>query len=133
MVAYHPSQPEVKKDVPPTEEDGYIAPKNGPYKDYAPGSQKQGWVDSKGNYWVPAPTGSGSDHGGGHWDVYGPRGNNYVNRYPGGKERGGVGKKPNLPRIEAQPALTGSIIFALGIGMATVLFGSIRPQYEIIS
>ena len=31
---------------------------------------KQGWRDKNGNIWVPAPTGSGSDHGGGHWDIY---------------------------------------------------------------
>jgi len=44
--------------------------------------------------WETAPTGSGSDHGGGHWDVHRKDDKGYINVYPGGKTRKGEGKRP---------------------------------------
>ncbi len=87
---------EVTSQNPPTEEDGYIAPKGGPKRGKTKDG-KQGWVDSKGNIWVPAPSGSARAHGGGHWDVQRGDGNGYVNVYPGGKLRPGKGKMPSIP------------------------------------
>lgn len=88
----------VTKDTPPTLEDGYLAPKSGPKlgKDQ---SGKRGWVDKNGNIWVPVPDGSPQAHGGGHWDVQRPDGKGYTNKYPGGAERKGSGKRPKLPEV----------------------------------
>ena len=80
----------------PGEEEGYYPPKNGP-KTGKIGKDK-GWVDKNGNIWVPAPTGSGKDHGGGHWDVNRKDGKGYINVYPGGKFRPGSGKIPIFKR-----------------------------------
>ena len=81
---------------PPTEEDGYVAPKGG-VKRGKTKDGKTGWVDKNGNVWVPAPTGSATAHGGGHWDVQRPDGKGYANVYPGGGMRPGGGKMPILP------------------------------------
>lgn len=62
-------------------------------------SGKRGWVDKNGNIWVPVPDGSPQAHGGGHWDVQRPDGKGYTNKYPGGAERKGSGKRPNLPEV----------------------------------
>ncbi len=126
----------VSKDVPPTEADGYIAPRNGP-RSGKTADGKRGWVDKNGNIWVPAPDGSPQAHGGGHWDVERPDGNGYTNRYPGGKERAGKGKRPNIPEPStinqgekiAEAAGTGAAIVVGGYvlwkvikwGVATVL------------
>jgi len=48
---------------------------------------KSGWVDEKGNVWVPTGQG-GAAHGGPHWDVQKP-GGGYDNVYPGGNVRPG--------------------------------------------
>ena len=90
---------EVTKDAPPTENDGYVAPKGGPVWGKDKNGNK-GWVDKNGNVWVPVPDGSPQAHGGGHWDVNRPDGKGYVNRYPGGKTRPGSGKEPNFPTIK---------------------------------
>ena len=85
-------RPVVEPGQVPTEEDGYIAPKEGPIWD----RKKRGWRDRNENVWVPAPTGSEKAHGGGHWDVESP-GGGYINVYPkGGNYNGRVsgGKKP---------------------------------------
>jgi RHS repeat-associated protein len=70
----------------PGPKDGYKEPKSGPRKARAPNG-KYGWVDDKGNIWVPTgPDGSPDAHGGAHWDVQGRRGG-YTNVYPGGSTR----------------------------------------------
>ena len=83
----------VTPNDPPREEDGYHPPKGKPEK----GKNKNGdvgWKDKNGNIWVPAPTGSKRDHGGGHWDVNRSDGKGYTNVYPGGRIRPGKGKTP---------------------------------------
>ena len=87
--------PIVTPQVPPSEDDGYVAPKGGPKKGKAPNG-KSGWVDNNGNVWVPAPSGTPSAHGGGHWDVQRGDGKGYTNVYPGGKMRKGSGKSPKI-------------------------------------
>ena len=86
--------PVVKPGEQPTADDGYVPPKKGPRWN----KEKKGWEDSAGNVWVPAPTGSKSGHGGGHWDVQSP-GGGYTNVYPGGKVRGGKAPLPKLSII----------------------------------
>ncbi|SET98389.1 RHS repeat-associated core domain-containing protein [Lacrimispora sphenoides] len=93
-----PSGHEVTKDKPPTDNEGYVAPKGGPVQGKDKSGNK-GWVDKNGNIWVPVPDGSPNAHGGGHWDVQRPDGKGYVNKYPGGAERKGSGKVPNLPKV----------------------------------
>ena len=88
--------PRVTAQDPPTEKDGYVAPKSGARK-VRTKDGKYGWIDVNGNVWVPAPTDSPSAHGGGHWDVQSKNGGGYTNVYPGGKVRGGKGKLPKLP------------------------------------
>jgi len=73
---------------PPGPQDGFIPPKNPSGRN---GKRNGGYIDRKGNKWIPRPGG----HGGDHWDVEGPGG--YTNRYPGGSERGGSGQRPNIP------------------------------------
>ena len=109
---------EVTKDDPPTENDGYVAPKDGPVWGKDKNGNK-GWVDKNGNVWVPVPDGSPQAHGGGHWDVNRPDGKGYVNRYPGGKTRSGSGKEPNFPTIKNSTS-TSSIV-QNAIGTATVV------------
>lgn len=85
-----------KKGVPPSKEDGYIAPKKG-----RDNGSSRGWIDKNGNIWVPVPDGAPNAHGGGHWDVQRPDGRGYTNRYPGGYERPGKGIRPNIPKISS--------------------------------
>ena len=85
-------RPVVKPKQQPTEKEGYLAPKQGPKWN----KEKGGWEDKYGNVWVPAPTGSSSGHGGGHWDVQSPKGG-YTNIHPGSSTPRG-GKAP-FPRI----------------------------------
>ncbi len=92
---------EVISGNPPTEKDGYLAPKGGPKKGKTKDG-KTGWVDKYGNIWVPAPTGSSAAHGGGHWDVQCWDGKGYINVYPGGATRPGGGKPPILPVVVQQ-------------------------------
>ena len=80
---------------PPAENDGYHPPKGGAKRGKTK-SGENGWVDDKGNVWVPAPSGSSKAHGGGHWDVNRKDGKGYVNIYPGGKMRPGKGLPPML-------------------------------------
>ena len=87
--------PVVKPGEQPTEEDGYIPPKGGAVKGKTKDGQV-GWKDKNGNIWVPAPTGTKSGHGGGHWDVNSPKGG-YTNVYPGGNTRGGQKPYPRIP------------------------------------
>jgi RHS repeat-associated protein len=48
-----PSAPVVTKDVPPTSEDGYYAPRGGPKEVPSPTNpKKKGWEDKNGNVWV---------------------------------------------------------------------------------
>ena len=86
--------PVVKPGQTPTDKDGYIAPKDGPVMGKSKDGRK-GWKDKYGNIWIPAPTHSGSDHGGGHWDVQSP-GGGYMNVYPGGSTRGGRVPYPKI-------------------------------------
>ncbi|NJS14089.1 MAG: hypothetical protein HC788_05080 [Sphingopyxis sp.] len=75
-----------KEPGQPGAKDGYKPPKGGPRIVKAPNGKK-GWLDNKGNVWVPTgPKGSPGAHGGPHWDVQGPRGG-YENVYPGGRTR----------------------------------------------
>jgi hypothetical protein len=68
----------------PTENDGYIPPKNWNGKKVKnPNGSGAGWLDSKGNVWIPTGV---KGHGGSHWDVQFP-GGGYINVYPGGKVR----------------------------------------------
>lgn len=71
----------------PTENDGFIPPKNwNGEKVKHPKTGQHGWPDKKGNIWVP--TGQGPNaHGGPHWDVVDSKGG-YKNVVPGGKTRG---------------------------------------------
>ena len=110
----------VTKDVPPTEEDGYIAPKKGPTWD----GKNHGWKDKNGNIWVPVPDGSRDAHGGGHWDVQDKLGRGYVNRYPGGKERAGGGKRPSIPKIQISGSNVSSESIETGVRIAGILFGT---------
>lgn len=64
---------------------GFKDPKSGPTWGKAPNGQS-GWVDSKGNVWVPTGQGS-SAHGGPHWDVQTPNGGSGGNVYPNGRTR----------------------------------------------
>lgn len=114
-----PSGHEVTKDTPPTENDGYVAPKGGPVQGKDKSGNK-GWVDKNGNVWVPVPDGSPSAHGGGHWDVQDKNGKGYVNKYPGGGEREGSGKRPNIPQ---PPKPNNDAIKAVGTGVAVAAGG----------
>lgn len=70
----------------PGSSEGFKDPKTGPRWGKAPNGQ-WGWVDNKGNVWVPTgPEGSPDAHGGPHWDVQKP-GGGYINVYPGGTRR----------------------------------------------
>src|ERR1700761_5965405 len=71
-----PSLEDMKKNPPP-DGVGYKAPKSGPRK--VPSSRGYGWIDNKGNVWVP------DDHGGTHaphWDVQPEKGPGYRTVYP---------------------------------------------------
>ncbi len=65
----------------PGEREGFKDPKTGPKWGRAPNGKK-GWVDSKGNVWVPTGQAPGIAHGGPHWDVQMPDGG-YQNVRPG--------------------------------------------------
>jgi RHS repeat-associated protein len=116
----------VDKDTPPSETDGYFAPKNGPSKGKTKNGET-GWVDIYGNIWVPAPDGSSKAHGGGHWDVNRRDGKGYTNRYPGGYERPGKGKPPYLPVSPSETIpnygsnLNTGLIFVIGVSAIVVL------------
>jgi hypothetical protein len=70
----------------PGEAEGFRDPRTGEAWVKTEGG-KAGWLDDKGNVWVP--TGPGSlAHGGAHWDVQHPNGG-YKNVYPGGRVRAG--------------------------------------------
>lgn len=90
---------DVTSNDPPTEKDGYQAPKGGPKKGKTKTGQV-GWVDKHGNVWVPAPTGSVTAHGGGHWDVQRSDGTGYSNVYPNGHIRPGKGRPPIIGPIQ---------------------------------
>ena len=96
-------KPVVEPGQQPAEEDGYIAPKNGPVRGKTKDG-RTGWKDKNGNIWVPAPTGTSLAHGGGHWDVESP-GGGYTNVYPrGGSGKGGPrGGKAPYPKIPVYP------------------------------
>ncbi|MDM5182148.1 polymorphic toxin type 37 domain-containing protein, partial [Massilia sp. DJPM01] len=67
----------------PGDAEGFCDSKKGPKWGKSP--KGSGWVDDKGNVWVP--TGPGDlAHGGPHWDVQNA-GGGYINVYPGGKRR----------------------------------------------
>lgn len=73
------------QEVPPASS-GYVPPKGGPKKGVVPKGKlkgKYGWVDSKGNFWVPDK----SDHGGEHWDVTDKNGKGHKNVYRDGHVR----------------------------------------------
>ena len=81
----------------PTAADGYAPPKRGAGANGEmvknPNGPGRGWIDSKGNVWVPTGTAGapgtgtvGEAHGGPHWDVQLPNGGHY-NVYPGGRNR----------------------------------------------
>jgi len=68
---------------------------SGHYRPNSDFNNTKGWIDRRGNLWVP--TGSGpTAHGGPHWDVQTRGGNGYTNVYPGGHESGGKNPKPDL-------------------------------------
>jgi hypothetical protein len=70
----------------PGEEEGFEDPKGGEQWVASPNGRGYGWLDAKGDVWVP--TGPGDDtHGGPHWDVQSKNG--YRNAYPGGMIRKG--------------------------------------------
>jgi RHS repeat-associated protein len=75
----------------PGPETGFKDPKSGEKWGKALNGQ-EGWLDDKGNVWVPTGQG-GLAHGrggglaGAHWDVQGRRGGSLGNRYPGGYHR----------------------------------------------
>lgn len=65
----------------PGEKEGFKDPKGGERWVKMPNG-KSGWLDAKGNVWVPTGQG-GAAHGGPHWDVQ-LNGGGYVNVRPGG-------------------------------------------------
>lgn len=68
----------------PTEEDGFVPRKNSDNQKHPhPKTGQRGWVDKKGNWWIPDK----SNHGGPHWDVVSENGRQHQNVYPGGKIR----------------------------------------------
>jgi len=67
--------------------EGFKDPKSGEQWVKNPNGRGSGWLDDKGNVWVPTGQG-GSAHGGPHWDVQTP-GGGYINVRP---ERSGRGK-----------------------------------------
>ena len=69
----------------PTEKDGFKPDKKqGDKLVKNPNGQGKGWLDEKGEVWVP----TGNDaHGGPHWDVQNARTGRHRNVYPGGKVR----------------------------------------------
>lgn len=73
----------------PGEEEGYKPPKRGPgskgEKVKNPNGPGKGYVDDKGDVWVPTGPGPRA-HGGAHWDVQTP-GGGYRNVYLGGNAR----------------------------------------------
>ena len=74
----------------PGKEEGFQDPKGGEKWGRAPNG-KWGWVDNKGNVWVPTGQGSAAHGRGGglkgaHWDKQHPSGG-YTNVYPGGRTR----------------------------------------------
>jgi RHS repeat-associated protein len=76
-----PSQ--AKAPGKPGEKEGFVDPKSGPKWGKAPNG-KSGWVDAKGNVWVPTGQAPGIAHGGPQRDVQLPRGG-YQNVRPGGQ------------------------------------------------
>jgi hypothetical protein len=69
----------------PTEKDGFKPDKKqGDKLVKNPNGQGKGWLDEKGEVWVP--TGDNA-HGGPHWDVQNPRTGGHRNVYPGGRVR----------------------------------------------
>jgi RHS repeat-associated protein len=67
----------------PGEREGFKDPKSGPKWGKAPNG-KSGWVDAKGNVWVPTGQAPSIAHGGPHWDVQ-LVGGGYQNVRPGGQ------------------------------------------------
>lgn len=69
----------------PTEKDGFKPDKKqGDKLVKNPNGQGKGWLDEKGEVWVP----TGDDaHGGPHWDVQNERTGRHRNVYPGGRVR----------------------------------------------
>ncbi len=115
-----PSGHAVSRDIPPTEKDGYVAPKGGPVKGKTKSGEK-GWVDKNGNVWVPIPDGTPLAHGGGHWDVNRPDGKGYVNKYPGGYARKGSGLAPNLANANINWSAVGIGAFAAAIVVVAII------------
>jgi len=81
----------------PTAADGYVPPKGGAGSRGEmvknPNGPGRGYLDDKGNVWVPTGTAgapgtgtTGPAHGGPHWDVESP-GGGHTNVYPGGRVR----------------------------------------------
>jgi len=68
---------------------------SGHYRPNSDFNNTKGWVDKRGNLWVPTGTGP-TAHGGPHWDVQTKGGNGYTNVYPGGHQSGGKNPKPQL-------------------------------------
>ncbi len=71
----------------PGEAEKFKDPKGGEQWVPNPNGRGYGWLDSKGDVWVP--TGQGDEaHPTPHWDVQSP-GGGYRNVYPGGHVKGG--------------------------------------------
>ena len=70
-----PTLEDLKREPP--KDPGYIPPKSGARKGNS--SRGRGWVDNKGNVWVPN-TNDGKHAP--HWDVQPPKGPGYTNVYP---------------------------------------------------
>ena len=74
-----PTVPDMKKNPPNTWVPGYVPPKSGPRWTHSPGGKDKGWIDRKGDVWVP------DDHNGTHaphWDVQWKNGEDYHTVYP---------------------------------------------------
>ena len=64
--------------------EGFEDPKGGEQWVPNPNGRGNGWLDAKGNVWVPTGLRPGNAHGGPHWDVQFPNGTYEVVR-PGGR------------------------------------------------
>jgi hypothetical protein len=86
--AYDPNGP--KAPGQPSGDEGFVPPKGGDQWVPNPNGRGYGWLDGKGNVWVPTGPDEGNRgdaHGGPHWDVQRPSGGSGGNVYPGGKTR----------------------------------------------
>lgn len=105
---------------PPNHPD-FEAPKGGTRKVKNPNGSGSGWVDKKGNVWMP--TNNKGKHAN-HWDVQHP-GRGYTNVYPKKQNNFNSGPDPYTfgapmtPNISREQA--GKVLKVIGVGAAAVI------------